>query len=420
MSGSGEPLRAPQQKGQAMHDSWFRDYVLLSFRLDKALRAVSEHSPFVDYYYGPPEWRAQVAAEALAPAPELLHQALDLAEAVSRLELEPQRAAFLSKQVLAMQTVCQKLCGETFTLEEELQRCFDIRPSRTSETLFEQTWALAEELLPGTGDIQKRIEALEQHVTLPPERAEEMVDLLGYALAETRRRTRTFLELPVDETITIQATRGQRWMANNLFQGHARSKLDLNIDLFTYARALLTLAGHEGYPGHHTECTLKEQRLYRERGYLEQAIGLLISPQMVISEGIATLAASMLFSPEEESQWLAEHIYPRAGLAVSPDEARCISPIDTLYTPVRRNAALLLHEGRSEKEVLEYLQQYLRVSAKEAEQILAYLQRPFRESYIFTYAAGAELMRPWLQGTNRHNVLAQFLTEPITPSALLG
>lgn len=399
------------------HD-WFRIYVLLAFRLDKALRAISEHSRFVDYYYGPPEWKAQVAAEPLTPAPELLHQALDLAEAVSRLELERERATFLSKQVLAMQTVCQKLCGETFTLEEELQRCFDIRPSRTPETFFEHTWALAEEMLPGTGDIQKRIEALEQLVMLPPERAEQIVDLLGYALAETRRRTRTFLELPVDETITIQATRGQLWMANNLFLGHARSNIKVDLDLFTYVLPLLTLASHEGYPGHHTESVIKEQRLYRERGHLEQAIGLLISPQMVISEGIATLAGSMLFSPEEEAQWVAEHLYPRAGLAVSPEEARCISPAYTLYTPVRRNAALLLHEGRSEKEVLEYLHQYLRVSAREAEQILAYLQRPFHERYIFTYAAGAELMQPWLQGTNRHSVFARFLTEPITPSAL--
>jgi hypothetical protein len=247
-----------------------------------------------------------------------------------------------------------------------------------------------------------------------------MVELLGSALAETRRRTRTFLELPADETITIQAMRGQRWMANNLFQGHSRSQLDLNIDLFTYTRALLTLASHEGYPGHHTESAVKEQRLYHERGYLEQAIGLLISPQVVISEGIATLAASMLFSPEEESQWLAEHVYPRAGLAVSSDEARWISPTDTLWMPVRRNAALLLREGSPEKEVQEYLQQYLRLSARQAEQILAYLQRPFRESYIFTYTAGAELMRPWLQGTDRHTVFARFLTEPITPSALLS
>lgn len=109
-----------------MNDSWFRNYVLLAFRLDKALRVVSEHCPFVDYYDGPPEWKAQVAAESLPLAPALLRQALDLTEVISRRDLSPQLMTYLRKQALAMQTICQKRCGETFTLEEELQRCFDL------------------------------------------------------------------------------------------------------------------------------------------------------------------------------------------------------------------------------------------------------------------------------------------------------
>lgn len=404
-----------------MNESWFRSYILLAFRVDKALRAISEHSPFVDYYYGPPEWRAQVASEPLRAAPELLHDALALAEAIAGLDLEPRRATFLSKQVLAIQTVCRKLCGETFSLEEELERCFDLHlpMTRVPEARFEQIWAQTEETLPGTGTIQERIEALERQVTLPPERAEQIVDLLGDALAEVRRRTQNFLELPAEETALVRAVRGQRWLANSVFQGQARSIIDINLDTFTYLRNLLTLAAHEGYPGHHTEHVLKEQYLYKQ-GHLEQAICLLISPQVVISEGIATLAAEMLFSPEEELQWLAEHLYPKAGLAVSPEAARWASPADNYWMPVRRNAALLLYEGRGEQEVQEYLQQYLRLPARQAEQVLAYLQRPFREAYIFTYTAGAELMRPWLQGADRHAVFARFLSEPITPSALLS
>jgi hypothetical protein len=406
------------------HASWFRDYVLLAFRMDKVLRAVSEHSPFVDYYYGPPGWREQVAASPLVPAPELLDQALDLAEVVSGLDLEPQRATFLHKQVRAMQTVCQKLCGETLSLEEELERCFDLSPSvaltKTPEALFEQLWARAEETLPGTGGLQERINALEQQVTLLPERAEQLVDLLGEALAEVRRRTHTFLELPSEEAVVVRAVRGQRWLANNVFQGQACSFLDINLDTFTSVRNLLTLAAHEGYPGHHTEYVLKEQHLYRKQGHLEQAICLLISPQVVISEGIATLAASLLFSPEEELHWLAEYLYPKAGLVVEPEAALWASPTDKLWMAVRRNAAALLHEGRAEHEVQDYLQQYLRLPAGRAAQILAYLRRPFREAYIFTYTAGAELLRPWLQGPDRHRVFARFLIEPITPSALLG
>jgi hypothetical protein len=405
-----------------MNDSWFRDYVFLAFRIDKALRAVSEHSPFVDCYYGPPEWNAQVAAEPIPLAPTLLRQALDLTEAISRLEFEPQRMVYLRKQVLAMQTICQKLCGETFTLEEELQRCFDLHGplSRTPETFFEQTWARAEEKLPGTGDFQQRVQMLEQRLTLPQEHAEQMVDLLSYALAEAGRRTRSFLDLPANESILVQAVRGQRWMANNQFQGQAHSRLDINLDTMTYLPPLLSLACHEGYPGHHSEYVLKEQHLYLERGYVEQAIGLLMSPQAVISEGIATLATEMLFTKEEEQHWLAEQMYPRAGVHVSPEEASWTSPTVELWMSVQRNAALLLHEGYAKQEVQQYLQQYLRIQAKEAEQLLAYLQRPFREAYVFTYTAGADLMRPWLQGADRHTVFTRFLTEPITPSDLQG
>jgi hypothetical protein len=405
-----------------MNASWFRLYVLLAFRLDKALRAISEHSPFVDYYYGPPEWRAEVATEPQRTAPELLHEALDLAEAIAGLDLEPQRAAFLTKQVLAMQTVSQKLCGETFSLEEELQRCFDIRLplSRTPETLFEETWAQTEAMAPGTGTLQERIEALEQRLTLPADRADSLAALFEDALAEVRHRTHTLLDLPAEETILVQAVRGQLWIANSQFQGQAHSIIKLNLDICTYLPSLLTLASHEGYPGHHTEAVLKEQHLYQEQGHLEQAIGLLIAPQAVISEGIAILAAEMLFSREETLAWLAEHLYPRAGLTVSPEEARWTSPTDNLWMLVQRNAALLLHEGHTEQEVQEYLQQYLRLPVGQVEHMLAYLQRPFREGYIFTYTAGAELMRPWLEGPDRHTVFRRWLSEPLTPSAFLS
>jgi hypothetical protein len=63
-----------------MNNSWFHDYVFLAFRLDKALRAVSEHSPFVDDSSGPPEWKTQGTAEPLPPTLAFLRQALDLAE----------------------------------------------------------------------------------------------------------------------------------------------------------------------------------------------------------------------------------------------------------------------------------------------------------------------------------------------------
>ena len=400
-----------------MNESWFRAYVLLAFRIDKALRTISEYSPLVDYYYGPAAWRAQVAAEPFTPAPVLLQAADELTELLAHLDLEPRRATFLSKQIRAMHTVCQKLCGETFSLEDELQRCFDLRLplTRTPEAEFEHAWAQAEETLPGTGDVLKRREALEKRLTRPPGRAEQVVGFVRRALMEARRRTQAFVDFPLDEAVIVQAVRGQKWRANNQYLGNFCSR----IDVFTCLRGLLPLASHEGYPGHHTEAALKEQRLSRERSYVEQAIGLLISPQAVSSEGIAALAPSLLFTPEEQHLWLAEQINPLAGLTMAPEEASWQSPTDTLWLPVRRNAALLLNEGRPENEVQDSLKAYLRLSTRQAEQGLTSLQRPFRESYILTSTAGAALMKPWLQGTDRFSVFFRCLTEQLTPSALV-
>jgi len=45
-----------------MGESWSSDYIQLAFRIDKLFQSLIE-LPFVDYYYGSPEWKAQVQNE---------------------------------------------------------------------------------------------------------------------------------------------------------------------------------------------------------------------------------------------------------------------------------------------------------------------------------------------------------------------
>jgi hypothetical protein len=51
---------------------------------------------------------------------------------------------------------------------------------------------------------------------------------------------------------------------------------------------------HETYPGHHTERACKEQTLVRDRGLLEETIVMVPTPQSLVAEGIAVLAAELL------------------------------------------------------------------------------------------------------------------------------
>jgi hypothetical protein len=399
-----------------MNKQWCREYVLLALRMDRAIQKFTE-SRFVDYYYGPPAWKA--AAEAERSPGELLRDTIALEDALGAQDFEAHRTTYLEKQVVALETVCRKLNGETFSLEEEVQRCFDIRPTRVPESRFEQGLALLDEALPGNGTLQERFQRWKKRYQLAQEKSGLLLNLMQQTALEARRRTRACVQLPADEAVEMQVVSDQVYMGENWYLGNYRSRVELNTDLPTNMQGLMDFLCHEGYPGHHSEFVLKEQHLFREQGYLEQTIFPIISPQSVISEGIATSAREMIMSLQEAEQWLAEHIYPAAGIEPdSLDLAKLRQAEELLDYPAGGNATFLLHEGRPEDEVIEYLIRYSLVSPAEARKFLEYLKVPFQQAYIFTYFHGKHLMKPWLQGPNRWQVFRRFLTEQIYPSEL--
>ncbi|MGZ3608572.1 MAG: hypothetical protein ACXWOL_09700 [Ktedonobacteraceae bacterium] len=321
---------------------------------------------------------------------------------------------------MALETVCRKLNGETFSLEEEVRRCFDIHPTWTPESRFEQGLAMLDEVLPGDGSLSYRLQVWRKRYQLAREKSGLLLNFMQRATAEALRRTQAFVNLPVDEGIELQKVSDKVYMGENWYLGNYRSRVELNTDLPTDLDGLLDFMCHEGYPGHHTEFVLKEQRLFREQGYLEQAIFPIISPQSVISEGIATSACEMLFSPEEAEQWLAEHIYPEAGIEPDTvDIAKLRKALELLEYPVGGNAAFLLHEGRSDDEVMQYLIKYSLLPDEEAFKYLEFFKVPFQQAYIFTYFYGRQLMKPWLQRPDRLTVFRRFLTEQVYPSELV-
>ena len=290
-----------------------------------------------------------------------------------------------------------------------MQRCFDIHPERIPESQFEQGLALLDEALPGDGSLPDRLQNWRNRYQLAQEKSGLLLNFMQRAAAEALRRTQTFVNLPVDEDIEMQTVSDKVYMGENWYLGNYRSRVELNTDLPTDLNGLLDFMCHEGYPGHHTEFVLKEQRLYRERGYLEQAIFPIVSPQSVISEGIATSACEMLFSPEEAEQWLAEHMYPEAGIEPDAiDIAKLSKALELVEYPVGGNAAFLLHEGRSDDEVMQYLIKYSLLHDEEALKYLEFLKVPFQQAYIFTYFYGRQLMKPWLQRPDRLTVFRRF------------
>jgi hypothetical protein len=402
-----------------MSDSWLQKYILLAFRIDKVVQA-AYGSQFVESYYGSSEWRSQVEVEAKIPPADLVRQAMVLADTLSAQEFASNRAVYLSKHVKAMETLCRKLSGESFTLEQEAKGCLDISPTWTREEQFERAHTLYEKILPGIGSIAERLQAYRATIAYPQEQADKLPRFIDLAFAEARKRTCTFIEFPASETIDIQYFPTWEHDAAAYYQGNYRTHVAMNVAATgNYLSRLFDhKVCHEAYPGHHTEYVLKEQYLYRQQGYTEQSICLTLSPQCVIQEGVAMMAHEMLFAEGEAEKWIVEHIYRSLQKDVDAEILLRLRQASEMLENVWGNAALLLDQGRPEQEVVQYIARYMLYTEDEAARMIAYLQTPMAGLYNLTYVGGQKLMRPWLQGSDRLTVFRRFLTEQITPAQL--
>lgn len=392
---------------------WEREYVLLGLRINKV-------SPgFVDAYFGPAEWSATVAAEPVVPPADLVRAAVALSDALPAQGFPPRRAAYLARQVRALETTCRRLAGEDITLREEVRRCFEVEPERVPEEWFEATLARFDEALPGRGSLADRRAAWEARHEVGPEKAQVMPRLLKATLAEARRRTLAFVDLPEGEEVEVQLVSGQPWSAYARHLGNFRSLIQLNTDMPTDVTELVNTACHEGYPGHHTESAVKEHLLYRGHGWVEHAIVVYNTPQCVVSEGIAMLAEDVVFAPGEGQRWLAERVYPEVGVEAEPADETVARLVDDLFWASRTNAVFMLHEeGRSTDEVVRYLMSRTQESEERARRSLGMLTSPLYRTYLFTYSEGRRLIAPLLRGENRLDIFRRLLTEQVYPSLL--
>lgn len=392
-------------------DPFGRAYARLAFGLER-------HVPgFIDAWLGSEADRA--ALETVEPPPpELLaREAEELLASVPALGTSAQREGYLTRQVTAMLANARRLAGEDLPYREEVRLLFDIEPKATSEAVYDAGIAELDALLPGNGAVQERMASWREQYVIAPEVARRLVDII---LPELRERTRAIVDLPADESIEIQMVRDQPWSGYNWYLGDARSRVDLNTDLPIHAFRLTELLAHEGYPGHHTEHLLKE-RLYTIDGLGEHALQLINTPECLISEGIATVAESMVFSTEELAAFRRDHVYPAAGITGDPDREIAIAAARRALASAPGNAALLLHEeGRDPDEVVAYLQRYGLSTEAEARQRLRFIANPLWRAYIFTYDVGYDLITRWLasEPAARERRYRSLLTEQVYPSLI--
>ena len=394
-----------------IHDSIGEEYVLLALRLDR-------HIPgFVDAYVGPPKLKTAVQSESPRPLDVLEEDAARLHDTVCSANLEPDRRDYLTRQTAAMRTAAQIRRGCRMSYRDEVKALFDIVPERTPESEFDRALRQVDTILPGKGDLARRQIAWGRRFELPNP---AVLPVMARALREVRRRARQILDLPRNEGVKLELVTDKPWSGYNWYLGHGRSRVQINTDLPPHANDALDFMAHEGYPGHHTEWMLKEKLLYGTAGQMEHSVAVLLAPECLIGEGIATVAREVIFpDPAEERAFLRDVLYPLAGIDINVELDQRLQQAREPLSGLAGNVGFLLHEdGWTEAQATDYVRHYGLRTLKQARRTVDFVKNPLYRGYVFNYHYGRLLFK---QAFARRGMLETFrwaITSPVTPTAL--
>jgi len=388
---------------------------------------IGEREPgYVDAYYGPPEW-ADAAKAAPRSVADLAREAAALAartnaiDAASLEPLEQRRRAFLIAQLRAASTRLRMLQGEKLSFADEAEGLFGVRPELAPLSTFDPVLARIEALVPGPGPLSERVDAFQGRFTIPTDRLKPIFDA---AIAECKRRTAAYIALPAGETFTMEFVTDKSWSGYNYYKGDLTSLIQINTDLPIRISRAVDLGCHEGYPGHHALNMLLEQRLTRERGWVEYSVYPLYSPQSLIAEGSANYGIDLAFPGDERLAYETATLYPLAGLPTA-DAAEYLALLEAIedLAGARFTIAADYLEGRIDRaRAVELTQKYQLVSKARAEQSVDFIEQ--YRSYVINYGLGQDMVRTHVEAAGpdpaaRWAAMEKVISEPTLPADLL-
>jgi hypothetical protein len=291
-------------------------------RLGSALGARDGDS--LDYAYPPPEWTAD-ATRTLPTLAAIRARALAAAERLGRLDAsdvtEAYRRRWLVAQLRALAARADLLTGQRPSFDEESRALFGVTVPPLDEAAVRASYAALDRLLPGRGSLAARYASFARRQLVP---VDLMRTVFERALAGCRQQTLSDMPLPAGEGAEVAYVRDTPWNGYSRYHGSYRSTIQVNVDYGFSVDEALVLACHEGYPGHHVQNVLTEERLVVTRRFLEFTIQPSFSGQSLVSEALAVRAIDRAFPGDTRAAFARDVLYPAAGLDPA-DAARSVA-----------------------------------------------------------------------------------------------
>jgi hypothetical protein len=390
-----------------------RDYVKLGLVIGQY------DSDFVDAYYGPDSLKPVLAKAKVFPKDSLIKAVKQLQKKLASYlqkgsdEVLMGRAFWIKAQLTAFDQRIRIFSGEYSSFDKETKALFGVVVPRYKKEDYQR---------PGTANY--KFEALVDKFSIPGFKVDT---LFKTAIQLSRNQTLKHLKLPADESFDLEYVKGKPWSGYNWYKGNFHSLIQLNTDVKILIERAIDVASHESYPGHHVYNTLLEQRLYKEKGWVEISLYPLFSPQSLIAEGTANYGIELVFPGDEKLRFAKEVLLPLAGM----DTTGITTYFKALVLKsklnfVRNDVARGLLDGTMKTEVAQnWLIRYGLYNNESAKKSIDFI-RKYR-SYVINYNYGLQLVRNYVERTmgndksieHRWQVFATLLSNQFTSSDLL-
>lgn len=416
---SAAEIAAQQQEAGKLLDPMALDYLKITLEMGQ------KEDGYVDAYYGPAEYQeaAQKSPRALVELESAIAKLKIQLNAITDDRLSPlaqRRKAFLLTQLTAADTRQRMIAGETLDFRAESMGLFGTTPELKPLSDYDPVIAKIEKLVPGDGPLPERIDTFENRYNIPKDRLQVVFDA---AIAECKKRTEAFIDLPKGERFTLEFVTDKNWSGYNYYQGQYESLIQVNTDLPIRISRAIDLGCHEGYPGHHTLNMLLEKNLTNDNGWQEFSVYPLYSPQSLIAEGSANYGIELAFPDDEKIAFEKDTLYPLAGL--DPQSAQDFVTLQNAkrdLAGVRFTIASQYLNGEIKREeAIELTQKYQLVSKERAAQTIGFTDQ--YRSYVINYGLGLDMVRAYIERSGadqktRWQRMEALLSEPSLPSDL--
>lgn len=405
-------------ENQISNDDLAKKYVFLELSMGEL------DANHVDAYYGPDELRESAMAEDL-PLDEIRSQAADLKELIAiRLAASDgviaDRLQNLMARLDALDMRIRINDGDFAPFDEESKALFMSVAPTYDAAHFDAILEKIDALLPGDGSLSERVNAYREQFVIP---VDKLPAAFEAAIDECRRRTLEYIELPANESFTIEYVTDKPWSGYNWYQGDAHSLIQVNTELPIYIDRAVDLGCHEGYPGHHTWNALLEQHLVNEAGWIEFTVQPLFAPGAIIAEGSGNYGIDLAFPDEERIAYETEVLFPIVGLDASEAATyyELLELLGQLNYAGNEAARAYLNGEIDADAAIDWLVKYSLNSPERAAQRIRFFDT--YRSYVINYNYGKDQVEGYVEAgdadlAERWKRFERILSGPFLPDRL--